>query len=532
MGYCQKIQGLCAAYSAMAKIELCHRYSSLFRSLGSVPSSRFLRKKICATFEFLSIFLPAYADGFFLRLGKIRCAFLNLIFDKRPTLYNALTFSRSMAYPWPVSKLTEDLVDPKVYRIDQHRISPDRIDQHAFYVIEKLRNAGHKAYLVGGGVRDLLLNVHPKDFDISTSAKPEEIRAIFRSAILIGRRFRLAHVRFGRKVIEVATFRSGDIDSSELIVRDNQWGSEEEDVLRRDFTINGLFYDPHEGLVIDYVEGYLDLERRILRTIGQPEARFSQDPVRMIRLIKFCARFNFEIDGPTFEALLACRKEIVKSSSARVFEELLRMLESGASKPFFHLLQEYGFLANLLPELSHFLESKSDPLTLQLLGEIDSEIQKGTEPLPDRAFLLSLLVFPLLDQYLQEMAKIEEKPLHLGQIESAIFYVIDCIFSPFFQLPRRMRAVMAFILTSQYRFIPLDGRPIRHPRLSKDSLTPLSLQLLKVRTAIQPELLPHYTLWTQHAYQSHGSSTDLPSPVHEEKKPSRRRRRRRPRRGR
>lgn len=429
-----------------------------------------------------------------------------------------------------MSNPTEELVDPKVYSIDQHRISPDRIDQHAFYVIEKLKNAGHKAYLVGGGVRDLLLNVRPKDFDISTSAKPEEIRALFRNAILIGRRFRLAHVRFGRKVIEVSTFRSGDIDSSELIVRDNQWGSEEEDVLRRDFTINGLFYDPQGGLVIDYVEGYPDLEKRILRTIGQPEARFSQDPVRMIRLIKFCARFNFEIDGPTFEALLSCRKEIVKSSSARVFEELLRMLESGASKSFFHLLQEYGFLTTLLPELAHFLESKSDSLTLQLLNEMDSEIQKGVEQLPDRAFLLSLLVFPLLDQYLQERAKVEEKPLHLGQIGSAILYVIDCIFSPFFKLPRRLRAVMAFILTSQYRFIPLDGRPVRHPRLSKDALTPMALQLLKFRASIQPELLPHYTLWTENAYQSHESATgDLPVPIDRERRP--RRRRRRPRRG-
>lgn len=431
-----------------------------------------------------------------------------------------------MTYPRALSTPNEYLVNPKVYSLEQHRISSDRIDQHACYVIEKLRQGGHKAYLVGGGVRDLLLNVQPKDFDISTSAKPEEIRSLFRNAILIGRRFRLAHVRFGKKVIEVSTFRSGDIGSSELIVRDNQWGTEEEDVLRRDFTINGLFYDPQDGVVIDYVGGYPDLEKRILRTIGQPETRFSQDPVRMIRLIKFCARFNFEIDRPTFEALLNCRKEIVKSSSARVFEELLRMLESGASKPFFHLLHQYGLLAALLPELAHFLDSKGDTLLFSLLGEIDSEIQKGVERLPDRAFLLSLLVFPLCDQYIQERAKVETKPLHLGQIGSSILYVIDCIFSPFFKLPRRQRAVMAVILTFQYRFIPINGRSIRHPRLPRDPLTPMALHLLKFRSIIQPELLPHYTLWTESAYQSHVSSSSSTQESMEEERPRRRRRRR------
>ena len=421
-------------------------------------------------------------------------------------------------------------MDPKVYTTEQHSIPSEKVDQHAFYVIEKLRQAGHKAYLVGGGVRDLLLNVRPKDFDVSTSASPEEIRNLFRNAILIGRRFRLAHVRFGKKVIEVSTFRAGDIESSELIVRDNQWGTEEEDVLRRDFTINGLFYDPHKEIVIDYVDGYPDLEKRILRTIGQPEARFMQDPVRMIRLIKFCARFNFEIDRPTFEALLSCRKEIIKSSQARVFEELLRMMESGASRPFFHLLQEYGLLGALLPELAYFLDNKEDnAFTLKLLGAIDAEIQKNDGPLPDRAILAAALIFPLFDRYLRERMKIEERALHLGQIGTAAFHVIDCIFSPFFKMPRRLRAVMAFVLTSQYRFIPLDGREIRHPRVPNDTLTPLALHLLKIRAAIQPELLPQYTIWTEAAFRAHSESPpEASAEIEGERRP--RRRRRRPRR--
>ena len=299
------------------------------------------------------------------------------------------------------------LVDPTVYLPEHHRIPSDKIDEHASLVIERLREAGHKAYLVGGGVRDLLLNVAPKDFDVSTSAKPEEIKALFRNAILIGRRFRLAHIRFGKKVIEVSTFRSGDTETSDLIVRDNEWGSEEQDVLRRDFTINGLFYDTENQTVIDYVGGYPDLEKKVLRTIGQPEMRFSQDPVRMIRLIKFCARFHFDIERPTFEALLNCKGEILKSSSARVLEELLRMLESGASKPFFHLLHQYGLLTPLLPEVAYFFERGNPDLTFQLLEEIDSEIKKDRQTPIDRAILLSALVFPLMDEYLKEIKKRE-----------------------------------------------------------------------------------------------------------------------------
>ncbi len=409
-----------------------------------------------------------------------------------------------------------------MYEIGEHRIAPDQIDQHAYYVIQKLRQAGHTAYLVGGGVRDLLLNQQPKDFDVSTSARPEEIRALFRNAILIGRRFRLAHIRFGKKVIEVSTFRTGATEEAGLIVRDNEWGTEEQDVLRRDFTINGLFYDPENQRVIDYVDGYSDLEKKILRTIGQPEVRFMQDPVRMIRLIKFCARFDFEIHRPTFEALLNCKGEILKSSSARIFEELLRMLESGASKSFFHLLNEYGLLKSLSPALSSFLE-KPNHSTFQLLGVVDDEVKKKFSEPFDRSLLLAALIFPFFVEHLQEKSKLQEKPLHLGQIAEVAHRTIDEIFYPFFKIPRRMREIIGFLMTSQYRFIPIDGHPIKRPRIPKDPIFPLALHLLKLRAAVQPELLPHYTLWTEASFASH-SPTEY-SPAHR-----RRRKRRKPRR--
>lgn len=412
-------------------------------------------------------------------------------------------------------------MQPTIYSQNHHKIPREKVDPDARFVLHKLREAGHKAYLVGGGVRDLLLGLDPKDFDISTSARPEEIRSLFRNALLIGRRFRLAHIRFGKKIIEVATFRRGETESDSLIVRDNEWGSEEEDVLRRDFTINGLFYNLETEEVLDYVGGVLDVEKGILRMIGDPTLRFRQDPVRMIRLLKFSARLGFHIDPPTLSALLECKKEITKSSSARVLEELLRMLESGSSKRFFHLLQEYGILQALLPELSHFFHMQKETNPLSLLEEIDSERKKEGKS-PDRTLLLASLLYPLFETYVETLS--QKKPLHLGEMTQAAHYVIDCIFSPFFSLPKRMRAIVGFLLSNQFRFVPLNKElPRKKPRLSTDPFFPAALQLLKWRSSISASLLPHYTLWTEAVFAAHGGSL----PEIPEEAPRRRRRRRR-----
>ncbi len=345
---------------------------------------------------------------------------------------------------------------------------------------------------------------------------------------MIGRRFRLAHIRFGKKIIEVSTFRTGETETADLIVRDNIWGSEEEDVLRRDFTINGLFYDPETQEIIDYVNGYEDLEKKILRTIGKPEVRFSQDPVRMIRLIKFCARLNFAMETPTFEALIQCKEEILKSSSARIFEELLRMLESGSSKQFFHLLHQYGMLQALLPELAHYLEMRPENSLFSLLEEIDCEVKKQTTPSLDRSLLLSALLFPLFDEYMKSQTKSHEKPPHLGHIAQTANHVIDCIFTPFFTIPRKTKSIVAFLMTSQYRFIPLDGRTLKKPRAPNDPFFPTALHLLKLRASVHKELLPHYTLWTEASFDHHcpPSEQECSSEDGEERRPRRRRRRR------
>lgn len=386
-------------------------------------------------------------------------------------------------------------MQPKIYSIQDHRLSPDQIDRHAYYVIQKLKSAGYDAYLVGGGIRDLLLNRKPKDFDVSTSAKPEEIRALFRNSILIGKRFRLAHIRFGKKIVEVATFRSGDIETSALIVRDNDWGNAEEDALRRDFTINGLFYDPETGEIIDYVGGYPDVEKKVLRTIGQPEIRFRQDPVRMIRLLKFHARFGLDIDPLAGAALATCKEDITKSSQARILEELLRMLESGSSEPFFRYLAKYGLLKLLMPRLDDFFTTHAEGI-YDLLKLIDTEIFKEEGGI-ERPLLISCLIYPMLVREIQSKTKEENRVPHLGIIAAEACHCIDQVFLPFFHLPRRLRGIVTSLLTSQFRFTPVQERLKRRMRIPRDPFFPLSLRFLKLRAALDPSLLNTYNMWSE-----------------------------------
>jgi poly(A) polymerase len=391
---------------------------------------------------------------------------------------------------------------PKIYPKEDHGISRDKIDADALVVMDRLRQMGFTAYLVGGGVRDLLLGHTPKDFDISTSAKPEEVRKVFRNCLLIGRRFRLAHIRFGTKVLEVATFRSGDPETEALIIRDNEWGTPEQDVLRRDFTINGLFYNPEDETVIDYVDGYPDIGKRFLRTIGQPFLRFKQDPVRMIRLLKFQARFGLEIDAETRIAMLECRGDIIKSSQARILEELLRMLESGSSAPFFRLMTESGMLHLLLPALGEFLETPDGSSTLAFLEEIDLRIREGKVRSLDRIIPLSSLLFPLFEKHMNVHFVDRGRIPHLGQIQEEASQVVGEVFHPFFILPRRLKGGIVSVLTTQMRFTPLDKKRPHRLRIPSDPDFPLALQFLSLRAALEPGLKKEWDEWRAIAEES------------------------------
>jgi poly(A) polymerase len=305
------------------------------------------------------------------------------------------------------------------------------IDPDALKVVRKLLASGHEAYLVGGCVRDLYVGGRPKDFDVATSATPEEIRRLFRNSRIIGRRFKLAHIYFGSKIIETSTFRtapavtSGDEDP--LIVQDNEWGSVEDDAVRRDFTVNGLFYDIESERIVDFVDGMDDLDDGVIRTIGDPVTRFREDPVRMIRAIKFAARLDFIIERQTYEGLLEVAPDITKCSRARVLEELYKLLRSGSSRRSFELMLETKVLEYVWPAyVKQFEEhgglrlssSQADPdepgqVLWRYLAALDA-YTKETRQVASNGVLQAVLFAPLVgDEMLtgnrQELdARIEE----------------------------------------------------------------------------------------------------------------------------
>ena len=289
---------------------------------------------------------------------------------------------------------------------DQSRVDPD-----AQKVVRRLTRHGFQAYLVGGGVRDLLLDRRPKDFDIATDARPEDVRRLFRNSRIIGRRFRLVHVLFGGgKVIEVATFRRSpiiDVDALEaspgdvdlLIRSDNSFGEAHEDALRRDFTINALFYDLDAGQILDWVGGMGDIERRVVRTIGEPETRFREDPVRILRAIKFAARLDLGIDPDVYDAMVFTRASLARAARPRLFEEILRLLRGGGAHRSIWLAWELGILSVLLPELATFLDDDAGDgpasRVWKLLAEVDRRtIERGT-PFDDIVLSTLLLLEPM-----------------------------------------------------------------------------------------------------------------------------------------
>jgi poly(A) polymerase len=303
------------------------------------------------------------------------------------------------------------MVEPRIVPRQEHPISRRDIDPDALKVLYRLRQAEHTAYLVGGSVRDLLLGRHPKDFDIGTSAHPYQVKKLFRNCWIIGRRFRLAHVKFGSKVIEVATFRrqvaAGEEvvqdgvpapdpttpEGEQLIHHDNTFGTPEEDAFRRDFTINALAYDIATFSIIDYVGGLDDLHAGVVRSIGDPDVRLNEDPVRMIRAIAIAARLDFAIEPALLKSIRKHRREIAKSSQPRLLEEYYKILRAGSAEKAFRQLAEVGLLEPISTELHR---GAGDPLWRSLAG-VD-EYRRQFESTPDtlsNAILLGSLLVPL-----------------------------------------------------------------------------------------------------------------------------------------
>ena len=343
------------------------------------------------------------------------------------------------------------MVAPTIVSRADHPISRARIDPDALRVLYRLRKFNHTAYLVGGGVRDLLLDRRPKDFDIGTSAHPNEVKRIFRNCWIIGRRFRLAHVKFGDKTIEVATFRrqveaaaapadargpdapgggagpnvpaaasgrdaagGGAARRRAPVRRDNTFGTPEEDAFRRDFTVNALFYDIATFAIIDYVGGMRDLRRRLIRCIGDPGERFHEDPVRMLRAVTFGARLGFRLDAPVREAIGEHHGLIAQAAPARLLEELYKILRSGLAARTFGSLSRRGLLQHLAPEVERCRNSRRLRRSLLALDAYRADFEVAPDTLSN-AILLGSLAAPVQEIDLAPRSREDRTPrLSLG----------------------------------------------------------------------------------------------------------------------
>lgn len=335
----------------------------------------------------------------------------------------------------------------------EHPISRKNIDPDALKVMYRLGRKGFTAYLVGGGVRDLILGRTPKDFDVSTNATPSQIRKIFQNCFLIGRRFRLAHIHFDGKIIETATFRrcpDQDEDNGELYVfRDNCYGTPEEDALRRDFTINGLFYEVERFSIIDHVGGLSDIQNRLIRSIGDPNIRFREDPVRMIRAVRFASRLDFRIEPATYNAILRHHGEILKASPPRVFDELLKLFAFGAGEKAFRLLYKTGLLHDLLPEIAEFLDHDhgQDSILWTWLRLLDERSLTDETPSP-------VLIFAAL--FTSPVRQVEARYTAQGR-RVARAELLNDLLTPVcarMSMPKWMATRMIQVMANQTRFEP------------------------------------------------------------------------------
>jgi len=391
-------------------------------------------------------------------------------------------------------------------------IDPDRIDPDALKILHRLSRHHYDAYLVGGCVRDLLLDLKPKDFDIATSAKPRQIRRLFRNSRIIGRRFKLAHIHFGPRIFEVATFRAPPIaeDEDDLYVRrDNVFGTAEQDARRRDFTINGMFYDVGRQTVIDHVDGLADLDARLIRVIGDPDIRLREDPVRVLRAAKFAGRLGFTLCDQLRDAATRHAEDLRKAAPPRVLEEFYRLLSNRGSADAFRILFELGALDVLIPEICPLQDSHCEAL-----GRLE-RLTGGERQGVGQSLLLAVLLWPHVRPGLAELSIPDAEQV----VQEALTPFIDR-----FTAARRDTAIARQSLAAQVRLaLAPEGR--RAHRFCQRSIFREALELRKIVGPISEDDPGKPEAWEEFADRHHRE------PVKEGQKKRPRRRRRRGRRG-
>jgi poly(A) polymerase len=369
-------------------------------------------------------------------------------------------------------RVTHKDAKPVIYAKDKHGIEREAISRCARRTCEELQRAGYLAFVVGGAVRDLLVGMRPKDFDVATSATPDEVRSIFRRSRIIGRRFQIVHVLCGAETVETSTFRAHftrepdaeHTDEHGRMLSDNVFGTQAEDAMRRDFTVNALFYDPVKEEVWDYVHGLKDLKSRSLVMIGDPATRYREDPVRMLRAARLAAKIGFEIDPKTRAPIHALKHLLENVPQARLFEEILKLLLSGAAVECIRVLRELELHHGLLPLLDTALDDpESGPFALAALRATDERLAAGKPVSP--AFLLAALLWGQVEKNLKRFEAQGQPPI--AALHSAMHEALD-VQRDSLAIPRRFDATMKELWLMQPRFLQRGGhRPFRlieHPR--------------------------------------------------------------------
>ena len=392
----------------------------------------------------------------------------------------------------------------------EHSVSRQLISENALKVLYRLHGAGYEAYLVGGGVRDLMLGGTPKDFDVATNATPEQIRQLFRNCRLIGRRFRLAHIMFGRDIIEVATFRGHhqeqnaqlSVQSDQgMLLRDNVYGTKDEDAERRDFTINAMYYNIADYSIHDYAGGVEDLEDRLVRLIGDPETRYREDPVRMLRAIRFAVKLDFDIEEDTAEPIERLAYLLSDIPAARLYEESLKMLQSGYGLETYHLMREYNVFEQLFPVISeHFTPDYSSNTEYMLDLSLDStDIRVEENKRINPAFMFAaILWYPMIER---AHRLVEETNINFyDAVMEASNQVLDRVVKRI-AIPRRHTATIREIWQLQLRLPRRSGK--RAFRLMELNKFRAGFDFLKMRGEVEGGEIKELALWWD-TFQSAG----------------------------
>jgi len=397
----------------------------------------------------------------------------------------------------------------RVFSRSEHNISRSQMSENAVKVLYRLKKSGYEAYLVGGCVRDLLLGYEPKDFDVATDASPEQVKKVFRNCRLIGRRFRLAHVYFGREIIEVATFRSSEqaddkdqkVHEDGRLLRDNVFGSIEDDVWRRDFTVNALYYNIRDFSIIDYTGGMDDHAAGVLKLIGDPATRYREDPVRMLRAVRFAVKLGFSLDESTEKPIFELAPLLKGIPAARLYDEVLKLFSSGKGVQAFEMLRHYGLFETLFPQADHCLNSEQDDFPRIFIARA---LENSDNRIADDK---SVTPYFLMAAFLWEAVQIQAKEqMRQGDEESFAYqHAASKVLSAqvkSISIPKRVTQSMREVWLLQLRFEKrIGGRPYRllgHPRFR----AAYDFLVLRAETGGAEKELAEWWTTFQHANES------------------------------